>query len=124
MWSVSIIDREQPIIELVWAGKVQPEEVPQANVKIAECIRELGNRPFDMLVDTSKLISFPAETQRLIVEQQKWVLSEGMRKSAVVTPNEVVNITLDVTRRKSGHSEEYKFRTREEAMAFLKSSKQ
>lgn len=123
MWSVAIIDRDHPIIELVWAGKVQPEEVPQANEKIAECIRELGRRPFDMLVDTSKLISFPPETQRLIVEQQKWVISEGLGKAAVVTPNAVINIALDATRKKSGHTEEYKFPTREEALAFLKGSR-
>lgn len=123
MWSVSIIDRDHPIIELVWSGKVQPEEVPQANEKIAECIRALGGRPFDMLVDTSKLISFPPETQRLIVEQQKWVLKQGLGKSAVVTPNAVVNMALDATRRKSGHDEEYKFPTREEALAFLKEAR-
>src|SRR5690606_484202 len=73
-----------------------------------------------LLVDTSELKSFPPETQRLIVEQQKWVLSQGMRRSAVVTPGAVVNTALDMTRRQSGHTEEYKFSTREEALAFLK----
>lgn len=120
MWQVSIIDSEQPIIELVWSGKVEPHEVPEANKQIEQCLRSLGNRPFDMLVDTSKLISFPPETQRQIVEQQKWVLSKGLRRSAVVTPNTVVNMALDVTRKKSGHTEEFKFGSREEALAFLK----
>lgn len=120
MWSVRILDPEHALLELVWSGKVQPEEVPQANEKLAECIEAIGGRPWDLLVDTSKLISFPPETQRLIVEQQKWVLSQGMRRSAVVTPGAVVNAALDMTRRKSGHTEEYKFSSREEALAFLK----
>lgn len=120
MWQVSIIDREQPIIELVWAGKVEPHEVPEANEQIEQCLRTLGGVPFDMLVDTTKLISFPPETQQLIVEQQKWVISKGLRRSAVVTPSAVVNVALDMTRKKSGHTEEFKFGSREEALAFLK----
>lgn len=121
MWSVSILDRNHPIIELVWSGRVEASEVGQANEKLADCFRTLGGRPFDMLVDTSKLISFPADTQRLIVEQQKWVLSKGLRRSAVVIPNNVVKSALDMTRQKSGHTEEFKFVSREEALAFLKS---
>lgn len=123
MWSAQVLDPKHPIIELVWAGRVDADEVPEANAKIAECIQAIGKRPFEMLVDTSKLISFTPAAQRLIVEQQKWVLSEGLKRSAVVTPNAVVNTALDITRRKSGHSEEYKFSTREEALAFLKGSK-
>lgn len=120
MWSVSILDPHHPVLELVWSGRVEPEEVAQANEKLAECIKAIGGRPWDLLVDTSKLITFPPDTLSLIVEQQKWVLSQGMRRSAVVTPSQVVNVTLDITRRKSGHDQEYKFNTREEALAFLK----
>lgn len=122
MWRVSILDPNHPIIELVWSGRVEPEEVGQANEKLAECFRVIGKKPFDMLVDTSGLITFPAETQRLIVEQQKWVLSMGLRRAAVVVPNSAVKMALDMTRAKSGHTEEYKFPSREEALAFLKSS--
>ncbi len=122
MWSINILDRDHPIIELVWSGRVEPDEVGQANEKLAECIRIIGNKPFDMLVDTSGLIAFPAETQRLIVEQQKWVLSMGLRRAAVVVPNNAVKTALDMTRAKSGHTEEFKFHTREDALAFLKSS--
>lgn len=119
MWSVSMIDPKRRLLELVWAGRVEPEEVPQANEKLAEYIRTFNGQPWDLLVDTSKLVTFPPETLKLIVEQQKWVLSQGMRRSAVVTPSQVVNVTLDITRRKSGHEEEYKFSTREGALAFL-----
>ncbi|MBO8140927.1 MAG: STAS/SEC14 domain-containing protein [Firmicutes bacterium] len=120
MWSVRILDRDHPIIELVWSGKVEPSEFEAANKKIAECIKEVWANGFDMLVDTSNLVSFGPEAQRLVVEQQKWVISQGLRRSAVVTPGAVVNITLDMIRSKSGHSEEYKFPTREQALAFLK----
>ena len=70
MWSINILDHDHPIIELVWSGRVEPDEVGQANEKLAECIRIIGNKPFDMLVDTSGLIAFPAETQRLIVDSK------------------------------------------------------
>lgn len=46
MWSVRILDPEHPLLELVWAGRVQPEEVPQANEKLAECIEAIGGRPW------------------------------------------------------------------------------
>lgn len=121
MWSVSILDHNHPIIELVWSGRVEVDEVGQANEKLAECIRAVGKKPFDMLVDTSQLITFPPETQRLIVEQQKWVISMGLRKAAVVVPNNAVKTVLDMTRAKSGHTEEFKFASREEALAFLRS---
>lgn len=120
MWSVSILDRDRPIIELVWSGRVEASEFEEANKKIAECIQEVGANGFDMLVDTSKLVTFSPEAQRLVVEQQKWVISQGLRRSAVVTPGAVVNIALDMIRQKSGHAEEYKFPTREDALAFLK----
>lgn len=120
MWSARVLDRHHPIVELVWAGKVEGHEIPEANQELEKCIKTLGGRPFDMLVDTSKLIAFTPEARKGIVEQQKWVLSLGLRRSAVVTPNAVVNMALDMTRRESGHTEEYKFSTREEALAFLK----
>lgn len=120
VWSARVLDPHHPIVELVWAGKVEAHEVPEANKELEKCFKSLGGRPFDMLVDTSKLIAFTPEAQRAIVEQQKWVISLGLRRSAVVTPNNVVNMALDMTRRKSGLTEEYKFSTREEALAFLK----
>lgn len=39
MWSVSILDPHHPVLELVWSGRVEPEEVAQANEKLSECIK-------------------------------------------------------------------------------------
>lgn len=121
MWSVQLIDPARRIVELVWAGKIEPEEVPQANARLAEIIDGFNGQPFDALVDMSKFISFPASTQHLIVEQQKMVIEKGMRRSAVVVPSSVVKAGLNMLANRSGHATEYHFATREEALAFLQS---
>lgn len=122
MWRVELIDPEKRIVELVWAGKIQPEEVPQANEKLLEVIEQFNGQPFDALVDMSEFISFPASTQHLIAEQQRLVIEKGMRRSAVVVPSSVVKAGLNMIASKSGHSTEFHFETREEALTFLQSS--
>ncbi|GEM_PF-1204111 len=121
MWSAQIIDPKRRIIELVWAGKIQPDEVPQANAQLVELIDQFKGAPFDVLVDMSKFISFPPATQHLIAEQQRLVIEKGMRRSAVVVPSDVVKSGLQMIASKSGHGTEYHFATREEALAFLQS---
>lgn len=122
MWSVQLIDPERRILELVWAGKIEPDEVPQANAKLLEIIEQFNGQPFDALVDMSKFISFPAATQHLIAEQQRLVVQKGMRRSAVVVPSSVVQAGLNMIAKKSGLVEEYHFTNRDEALAFLQSS--
>lgn len=121
MWRVELIDSKKRIIELVWEGKIQPEEVPQANERLLELIDQFNGQPFDVLVDMSKFISFPTSTQKLIAEQQKLVIEKGMRRSAVVVPSNVVKSGLNMISKKSGHTTEFHFATREEALAFLQS---
>lgn len=122
MWSVELIDPSKRIVELVWAGKIMPEEVEQANEKLVAIIDQFGGQPFDALVNMSDFISFPASTQRLIAEQQKLVIEKGMRRSAVVVPSSVVKAGLNMIAKKSGHDNEYHFENREEALAFLQAS--
>lgn len=122
MWSVELLDPSKRIVELVWAGKIEPEEVPQANARLEEVIDGFNGQPFDVLVDMSKFVSFPASTQHLIAEQQKMVIEKGMRRSAVVVPSNVVKAGLNMIAKKSGHVTEYHFATREEAYAFLQST--
>jgi len=120
VWNAKILDPHHPIIELVWAERVTGDDVDEADKKLDECIKAIGGRPFDLLVDMSKLVAFLPEAQRKLVEHQKWLLSKGMQRAAVVSPNAVVSTALDIIRKRSDHVHEYKFSTREEALAFLK----
>lgn len=120
VWSAKVLDPSHPIIELVWSERISADDVDQANKKLEECIKAIGGRPFDLLVDMSKLISVLPEAQRKIVEHQKWLLSNGMKRAAVVSPNAVVSAALDALRKRPNHVHEYKFSTREQALAFLK----
>lgn len=120
MWSVELVDPDHRIIELVWSGKISPEEVPQANEKLREVIDQLDGQPFDMIVDMREFISFPAATQHLIAEQQKFVIESGMRRSAVIVKTVAVKAGLNMISRKSGHTREFHFDDREEALKFLR----
>ena len=124
MWSARRLDTPQNIIELVWAGKIEPDEVPQANEKLRALIAELNGEPFDCLVDMTQFISFPPSTQHLIAEQQRLVIESGMRRSAVVLKSEAVKAGLNMISKKSGHTTEYHFTDKEEALRFLMSSEQ
>ncbi|MFO7247029.1 MAG: STAS/SEC14 domain-containing protein [Thermaerobacter sp.] len=121
MYKVQLLDPERRIIELVWSGKVQPEEVEEVNQKFLEIIKSFDGKPFDALVDLSTLISFPPETQRGIAEQQKMALEKGLRRSAVVVPSGAVRAGLNTISNKSGLQTEFHFASRQEALAFLQS---
>jgi hypothetical protein len=104
----------------VWSGLLKAEEIKAANAKLDACIRQLDKQPFDVLVDMREAPVFPPEAQAELVEHQRWLLEEGMqRAAAVVTNGAIAQMQLDRTRRQSGHEKEFKFRSPEEALAFL-----
>lgn len=122
MTDAKVLDPSHPIIELVWSGRVGPEDVDRINQKLSECLQEIGNKPFDHLVDSTQIITISPDGQKAIVEHQKWLLEKGMKRAAVITPNAVINSALDMIRSRSEHEHEYKFSSREEALQFLKNS--
>jgi len=119
MWSVDVLDPRRRIIKIVWSGLLKAEEIKAANAKLDVCIRQRGKQPFDVLVDMREAPVFPPEAQAELVEHQRWLLEEGMQRAAVLTNGAIAEMQLDRTRRQSGHEKEFKFRSPEEALAFL-----
>lgn len=120
MWDVKMIDKEQRILGLKWSGHVKKEEVSQANEKLEQLINELNADSFDLLIEMDNIIAFPKDTQKEIVEQQKWVISKGMKRAAVVVENTLTRMQLKRTSQASQNTNEHFFANYEEALAFLK----
>jgi hypothetical protein len=108
------------IIYLKWSGNVSLEEVSQATNKLEQLITELSVKQFDFLVDLSEFNLFKPETQPLVVEQQKMVVSRGLKRSAVVLKGAILKAQLGRTARESDNSShEFHFDNYDEALAFL-----
>lgn len=121
MWDAKIIDKSNQILGLKWSGHVKKEEVAQANEKLEQLIKELNSTSFDVIVEMENLMAFPKDTQQEIVKQQKWIISKGMNRAAVVVDRATTKMQLKRTSQESDNKNESHFSSIDEAIQFLKS---
>lgn len=121
-WEARIVDREKNIIYLKWIGFVKKEEVQEANQKLEQIFQELNADSFDFIVEMEDIMAFSKETQQEIVEQQKWVLSKGLRRSAVVVEKVTTKMQLKRTAESSNNDKEIFFDSFEEALEYLRNN--
>ena len=65
------------------------------------------------------IIAFPKETQEKVVEHQKWLLKNGMKRAAVVNNSATAKMQLERTAKESEHKNAFHFSSFEEALKFL-----
>ena len=120
MYEVKIIDKSKKIVGISWIGKVTPDDVRQANDKLAVIMKELASEQFDVLVNMSEITVLLQDTQKEIVKHQEWLLQNGMQRAAVIVSSTIAKMQLKRTAKESEHSNEYHFQSETEALEFLR----
>ncbi|MFZ3590254.1 hypothetical protein ACOI1C_13555 [Bacillus sp. DJP31] len=119
MYEVKIVDQSKKIIGLKWVGPLEPEHVEQANKELEKLITSLRSSTFDLVVDMRESGVLKTETQKKLEEHQRWLLTKGMNRAAVVFKSAVVKLQLSRTARNSDHKNEFHFDNYDDALNFL-----
>jgi len=114
-----MIDKQNKFIGVDWIGKVTPEDIQEANDKLALLIKTFRNQAFDVLVDMNEITVLFPETQKELVKHQEWLLENGMQRAAVVVSSNIAKMQLKRTAKQSNHGKELHFESREVALDYL-----
>jgi len=98
-----MIDKQNKFIGVDWIGKVTPEDIQEANDKLALLIKTFRNQAFDVLVDMNEITVLFPETQKELVKHQEWLLENGMQRAAVVVSSNIAKMQLKRTAKQSNH---------------------
>ncbi|WP_280771158.1 STAS/SEC14 domain-containing protein [Salipaludibacillus daqingensis] len=119
MHEVKVINKQHKIIGISWIGKVTPEDIHEANGKLAELIKPYQSKGFDVLVDMNEITVLFPETQKELVLHQEWLIESGMQRAAVVVSSSIAKMQLKRTAKQSNHETELHFNNQSEALDFL-----